>query len=188
MEEAIDVIGSIVADVRTVRLPNCAEHFDLGATIVFVESAALLEDLRTSHGGLLGEEVRAILDSGAALPGTALAAAQAGRTGFERSYLDVFEEQGVDVVIAPVNPNQPLPHGCDDIDGVPLIPATTQFTFPVNGAGVPAVALPGGFTADGLPIGFQLIGPPLSEHTLAALGEAFQADTDHHEAVPDLAP
>lgn len=185
MEEAIDVIGSIVADVRTVRLPNCAEHFDLGATIVFVESAALLEELRSTRGDLLGEEVRSFLEGGAALSGTALAAAQAGRAGFERSYLDVFEEQGADVVIAPVNPNQPLPHGCSDIDGVPLIPATTQFTFPVNGAGLPAVALPGGFAADGLPIGFQLIGPPLSEHTLAALGEAFQAETDHHEAVPE---
>ena len=187
MEEAIDVIGSTVADVRTVRLPNCAEHFDLGATVVFVESAALLEELRAAHGDLLGEEVRTILEGGAALPGTALAAAQAARAGFERSCLDVFEEQGADVVIAPVNPNQPLPHGCSDIDGVPLIPATAQFTFPVNGAGVPAVALPGGFAADGLPIGFQLIGPPLAEHTLAALGEAFQAETDHHDAVPDLA-
>ena len=186
MEEAIDVIGSIVAGVRTVHLPNCAEHFDLGATIVFVESAALLEDLRNSHGDLLGDEVRSILEGGAALSGTAFAAAQAGRAGFERSYLDVFEDQGVDVVIAPVNPNQPLPHGCSDKDGVPLIPATAQFTFPVNGAGVPAVALPGGFAADGLPIGFQLIGPPLSEHTLAVISEAFQAETDHHDVMPDL--
>ena len=186
MEEAIDVIGSIVADVRTVRLPNCAEHFDLGATIVFVESATLLEELRSSRGDQLGDEVRSILEGAAALPGTAFAAAQAGRAGFERSYLDVFDDQRVDVVIAPVNPNQPLPHDCTDIDGVPLIPATTQFTFPVNGAGVPAIALPGGFAADGLPIGFQLIGPPLSEHTLAAVGEAFQAETGHHDAVPDL--
>ncbi|MCY4632592.1 MAG: amidase [bacterium] len=187
MEEAIDVIGSLVADVRTVHLPNCAEHFDLGATVVFAESAALLEELRSTRGDLLGDEVRSILEGGAAVPGIALAAAQAGRVAFERSYLDVFEEQAVDIVIAPINPNQPLPHGSSDIDGVPLIPATAQFTFPVNGAGVPAVALPGGFAADGLPIGFQLIGPPLAEHTLAALGEAFQAETDHHDAVPDLA-
>ena len=188
MEEAIDVIGSIVADIRTVHLPNCAEHFDLGATIVFVESAALLEDLRISQGDLLGDEVRSILEGGAAVSGTSLAEAQVRRVGFERSYLDVFEDQGVDVVVTPINPNQPLPHGCTDIDGVPLIPATTQFTFPVNGAGVPAIALPGGFSGDGLPIGFQLIGPPVSERTLAAVGEAFQAETDHHEAVPELDP
>ena len=188
MEEAIDVLGPIVADVRTVRPPNSSEHFDPGATIVFVESAALLEELHSSQGDLLGDEVRSILEGGAATAGTALAAAQARRTAFERSYLDVFEEQGADAVITPVNPNRPLPHGCADVDGVPLIPATTQFTFPVNGAGLPAIALPGGFAADGLPIGFQLIGPPFSEHTLAALGEAFQTETDHHEAVPALPP
>ncbi len=186
MDEAVAVITPMVADVRTVHLPNSTEHFDAGATIVFVESAALLEELRATHRDLLGEEVRSILDGGAALAGTALAKAQAGRANFERSYLNVFEEQGVDVIIAPINPNQPLPHGCNDIDGVPLIPATTQFTFPVNGAGVPAVALPGGFANDGLPIGFQLIGPPLSENTLAAVGEAYQAETDHHNSVPDL--
>ena len=186
MEEAIDVSGTVVADVRTVHVPNSAEHFDLGATVVFVESAALLSELRSTQGHLLGEEVRSILEGGAGLPGTALAAAQAGRAGFERSCLDVFDEQGADVVITPINPNQPLPHGCTDIDGVPLIPATAQFTFPVNGAGVPAIALPGGFAADGLPIGFQLIGRPFSEHTLAVVGEVFQAETDHHRAVPDL--
>ena len=186
MEEAIDVLGTIASQVRTVRLPNCSEHFDLGATIVFAESAALLEDLVSSSGELLDNEVRSILEGGAAIPGTALATAQAKRVGIERSYLDAFEHQGVDVVVAPVNPNQPLPHGATDVDGVPLIPATTQFTFPVNGAGLPAIALPGGFAADGLPIGFQLIGPPLSEYTLAAFGEGFQSATNHHEAIPEL--
>ena len=186
MEEAIDVIGTIASQVRTVRLPNCSEHFDSGATIVFAESAALLGDLLSSKGELLDEEVRSILEGGAGIPGTAFAMAQAKRVAIERSYLDVFEQQGVDVVVAPVNPNQPLAHGCADVEGVPLIPATTQFTFPVNGAGLPAIALPGGFAADGLPIGFQLIGPPLSEYTLAALGEAFQSATNYHETVPAL--
>ena len=69
---------------------------------------------------------------------------------------------------------------------MPLIPATTQFTFPVNGAGLPAIALPGGFAADGLPIGFQVIGRPFAERTLAAVGEAFQQLTDHHARAPRL--
>jgi Asp-tRNA(Asn)/Glu-tRNA(Gln) amidotransferase A subunit family amidase len=67
---------------------------------------------------------------------------------------------------------------------VPLIPATTQFTFPINGAGLPSIALPGGFAADGLPIGFQLIGRPYSDLTLAVIGEAFQTATTHHTARP----
>ena len=100
--------------------------------------------------------------------------------------MDVFDNQGVDLIVAPVNPNQVLPHGAVELNGVPLIPATTQFTFPVNGTGLPAIALPGGFAPDGLPIGFQLIGRPFAERSLAAVGEAFQRVTDHHTHAPPV--
>ena len=186
LEEAVDALGSVVAEVRTVRVPHTAEHFDAGAAIVFAESAALLEELRSSSNELIGEEPRAIMDSGAAIPGTALAAAQARRMSFERAYLDVFDDQGVDLIVAPVNPNQVLDHGAVELGGVPLIPATTQFTFPVNAAGLPAIALPGGYAGDGMPIGFQIIGRPFADRTLAAVGEAFQRMTDHHTQAPRL--
>ena len=186
MDEAAGVLGSVVAGVRTVRVPNTAEHFDAGAAIVFAESAALLEDLRASSNDLIGEEPRAIMESGAAIPGTALAASQARRVSFERAYIDVFDEQGVDLIVAPVNPNQVLDHGAVELGGVPLIPATTQFTFPVNAAGLPAIALPGGFAADGMPIGFQIIGRPFADRTLVAVGEAFQNRTGHHARAPGL--
>ena len=186
MDEAVDVLGSVVAGVRTVRVPNTAEHFDAGAAIVFAESAALLEGLRSSSNERIGEEPRAIMDSGAAIPGTALAAAQAQRVSFERAYLDVFDDQSVDLIIAPVNPNQVLDHGAVELGGVPLIPATTQFTFPVNAAGLPAIALPGGFAGDGMPVGFQIIGRPFADRTLAAVGEVFQQRTGHHAQAPAL--
>lgn len=186
MAQAVEVLATVVAGVRTVRVPNTAEHFDAGAAIVFAESAALLEDLRASSSELIGEEPRAIMESGAAILGTALAAAQSSRVAFERAYLDVFDQQGVDLIIAPVNPNQVLDHGAVELGGVPLIPATTQFTFPVNAAGLPAIALPGGFAADGMPVGFQIIGRPFADRTLAAVGEAFQHRTGHHERAPGL--
>ncbi len=183
-DAAVEVLRPIVADVNGVQVPNSAEHTPAGVAIVFAESAALLEELRTDHPDLLGEEVGGILEAGAAISGTDLASAQAQRVAFERSCMDVFDHQGVDLVVAPVNPNQVLPHGAVELNGVPLIPATTQFTFPVNGAGLPAIALPGGFAPDGLPIGFQLIGRPFAERTLAAVGEAFQRVTDHHSHAP----
>ena len=186
MDEAIEVLGSLVARVQSAQVPNNAEHAEAGTAIVFAESAALLEGVRTEHNDLIGEEVRGILDAGAAIEGTAVASALAQRVTFERAYLDVFDDQGVDLIIAPVNPNQVLEHGAVELNGVPLIPATTQFTFPVNGAGLPAIALPGGFAPDGMPIGFQLIGRPFAERTLAAVGEAFQQLTDHHLRGPSL--
>ncbi len=188
MEDAITVLSSIVAGVRNVRVPNTAEHFESGAAIVFAESAALLEKLRDASGELIGDEANGIISDGAAIPGTVLARAHAQRTAIERSYMNVFDEQGIDLLIAPVNPNQTLAHGTNDIAGVPLIPSTTQFTFPINGTGLPAIALPGGFASDGMPIGFQLIARPFADQTLIAAGDRFQSKTDHHLRTPSLAP
>jgi len=186
MEEAAEVLGAIMSGVKAVKVPNTAEHLDSGAAIVFAESASLLADLRETAGEKIGEEARAIMEDGAAIPATAFAAAQAQRVVIQRAYNNVFEEQQVDLIIAPVNPNQVLEYGATDVGGVPLIPATTQFTFPVNGSGLPAISLPGGFAADGLPIGFQLIGRGFDERTLAAVGEAFQAKTEHHLQSPGM--
>ncbi len=186
MDAAIEVLRTVVRNVTSADVPNSAEHAEIGLAIVVSEAAALLEGLRTEHNDLIGHEVREILGAGAEIPATVLASAQAQRVSFERACGEVFDDQGADLIVAPVNPNQVVPHGAVELGGVPLIPATTQFTFPVNGAGLPAIALPGGFAHDGLPIGFQLIGRPFAERTLAAVGEAFQRETDHHLRVPQL--
>jgi aspartyl-tRNA(Asn)/glutamyl-tRNA(Gln) amidotransferase subunit A len=57
------------------------------------------------------------------------------------------------------------------------------FTCPVNVAGLPALSLPAGFNADGLPVGVQLVGKPDGEETLFAIGAAFQQLTDYHTKV-----
>jgi Asp-tRNA(Asn)/Glu-tRNA(Gln) amidotransferase A subunit family amidase len=51
---------------------------------------------------------------------------------------------------------------------------------------LPALALPAGFSRDGLPLGIQLVGRPRSEYWLFALGDAFQRVTDHHERRPPM--
>ena len=59
-----------------------------------------------------------------------------------------------------------------------------RFTVPANLAGLPALTLPCGFGADGMPIGAQLIGPVFSDARLLAVGHAYQQVTDYHTKRP----
>lgn len=58
------------------------------------------------------------------------------------------------------------------------------FTAAVNLAGVPGISIPCGFSKEGLPIGFQLIGSHLSESKLFQVGHAYQQLTDWHTKNP----
>jgi aspartyl-tRNA(Asn)/glutamyl-tRNA(Gln) amidotransferase subunit A len=58
------------------------------------------------------------------------------------------------------------------------------YTLPVNLAGIPAISVPGGFTADGLPLGLQLMAPHLEEERLLQAAFAFEQATEHHKRRP----
>ena len=58
------------------------------------------------------------------------------------------------------------------------------FTVSANLAGLPAISLPCGVDADGLPIGCQLTARRWEEDTLLAAGAALQARTDWHRRRP----
>jgi aspartyl-tRNA(Asn)/glutamyl-tRNA(Gln) amidotransferase subunit A len=61
------------------------------------------------------------------------------------------------------------------------------YTISCNLAGLPGLSVPCGFTRENLPVGLQLLGPPLGEPTLLGLAAAYQRATDWHRRRPPLA-
>jgi len=57
---------------------------------------------------------------------------------------------------------------------------------PASLAGVPAIALPCGFSGDGLPIGLQLAGRPFDEPAVLRAAHAYEQSTDWHTRRPSL--
>jgi aspartyl-tRNA(Asn)/glutamyl-tRNA(Gln) amidotransferase subunit A len=94
----------------------------------------------------------------------------------------------VDVIIAPASRAVAPTIEETDIgaapEAEPAIQAITRFLRPVNYLGLPVLVVPAGHSAQGLPIGLQLIGRPFGDEILIALGAALQAVTDHHRRVP----
>jgi Asp-tRNA(Asn)/Glu-tRNA(Gln) amidotransferase A subunit family amidase len=52
---------------------------------------------------------------------------------------------------------------------------------------MPAMSVPAGFTADGLPVGIEFVAKPYDEPTVFRLGYAFEQST-HHRRAPDSTP
>ena len=94
----------------------------------------------------------------------------------------------VDVLIAPTLPIAAPPVGARevDIDGRahPMRASLIRYTRPFNVSGHPAASVPCGFTADGLPIGMQVIGRSFDEATVLRVADAYQRVTDWHTRRP----
>ena len=66
----------------------------------------------------------------------------------------------------------------------PELDNTGQF----NAYGIPAISVPCGFTAAGLPVGLMIAGPRFSESRVLALANAYERATEWHTRKPALTP
>ena len=88
---------------------------------------------------------------------------------FERVYAD-----GVDAILTPATPSAAFAIG-EKGSGDPVeMYLNDIFTVTVNMAGLPGIAVPAGSSAEGLPLGLQLIGRPFDEETLFSLGAVME--------------
>ena len=104
------------------------------------------------------------------------------RTLIRRDFERAFEQ--VDLLAAPMSPTVAFPLGAK-LDDPRAMHLADIFAVGAPLAGLPALALPAGFSA-GLPVGFQLMGPALSDVQLLEVAQAFQERTDFHLRTPDL--
>ncbi|MEM6469105.1 MAG: Asp-tRNA(Asn)/Glu-tRNA(Gln) amidotransferase subunit GatA [Planctomycetota bacterium] len=89
----------------------------------------------------------------------------------------------VDLMLGPVTPTPAFELG-DKVDDPLQMYLCDLFTVGANLAGVPAIALPGGFDSRGLPLGIQLQAPALEESRLFFAASAYQSITDFHSKRP----
>lgn len=89
----------------------------------------------------------------------------------------------VDLLLMPTHPMPAFAFGAFDDDKLQM-DLQDYFTCAANLAGIPAISLPCGFVSDGLPIGFQLVGPHLSESLLYQTAHAYEQQTAWHTMHP----
>lgn len=93
------------------------------------------------------------------------------RTLVRRQMDDILRD--CDLILSPVAPTTAYKAGSKTADPMEMYLGDI-YTVPVNIAGVPALSLPCGAGADGMPVGMQLIGRPFSEPLLYRAAYAFE--------------
>ena len=111
--------------------------------------------------------------------------AQKVRRLIAREFEEAFKK--VDVICGPTAPTTAFEIGAKAEDPVQMYLGDI-FTIPAPLAGLPALSIPCGFDAAGLPVGLQLMGRHFSEGALLGAAHRYQQATDWHLRVPTETP
>jgi aspartyl-tRNA(Asn)/glutamyl-tRNA(Gln) amidotransferase subunit A len=161
------------AQIIPIRLPDMQAINIAGRTILLGEAAAILghEDLQN-----FGADVRALLEQGRSLPATEYVKATQVRRTMREEFTSVWND--VDCLITPTTPITAPTIGVNEVEiegqSEDVRFASTRFVRPFNVLGIPAISIPCGFVAHGLPIGLQLVSKAFSEAHLLRLAAGFE--------------
>lgn len=181
LEAATAVLADAGATVTPVTIPMYSVLKDAAFQGFLAEAFAYHKDDLASRWFDYGAAARMALGAGAFVSGADYVQAQRVRRVGQRLLADLFTE--IDLLITPTVAGGAMP-----IEGLDLSAIIDSVHTPTwNATGHPALALPVGFTATGLPLSMQIVGRPFEEAAVLGAGHAYQQRTDWHRTVPPMA-
>ncbi|MBD3885173.1 amidase [Phormidium tenue FACHB-886] len=175
IDSEVEAVFQQAIDQIAAHCPLKRAHPDCSmATFAFekLRAATLLHKQKhhyEKYSHLLSESVRWNIERGIGISAADLLQAEAERDRLYLNFLRFFERYDVLATVAASVP--PYPHTQPEILKINGISQRTiidylTITYTISLTGLPAVSIPCGWTASGLPIGMQLIGKPGGEATL----------------------
>ena len=189
VQAALASYEKLGAQLVEVEIENIHGNISAQLTIESAEPSTYHQRWMRERPQDYGDDVRTLLEVGEMLLATHYLQAQRYRTLLRNEFINAFRT--VDAFVCPTLPFTATKLGATTVvieNGVEedMLSAIMQFTGVASLTGLPALNVPCGFDAAGLPIGMQLIGRPFDEATLFRMGHAFQTATDFHLRAPDL--
>ena len=171
-----------VADIEEIQIPDMP-YEAITRTILNVESASAFEDFIQSGeaSGLTAPE-----DHFGPYARTSILATDYVKALRLRKKMAVMADEAMapyDAVIAPTRSTVASPID-REFRGAIRGNARDIMGAVGNGAGLPSVSVPSGFTDDGLPTGIQFMGRAYDENVILAVARAYQSLTDWHTRHP----
>ncbi|MGH7307411.1 MAG: amidase [Candidatus Rokuibacteriota bacterium] len=184
VQVAVDQLSRLEAQVKTVKIPLLSEKIDARypLTILLYEFNQMVGDTvrATSRKDLFGPAVHASIAQGEKISRDTYEAAVRQRPREVAEIREVFKE--VDALIMPTH-GFVAPPLTVDADGNPR---ARQFTAPISFTGFPALSVPCGFAANGMPIGMQIVANDLRERVMFRIAAAYERATEFHRQRPAI--
>jgi aspartyl-tRNA(Asn)/glutamyl-tRNA(Gln) amidotransferase subunit A len=187
MQESLEALESLGARVIELEVPDPQRLLDLSNMISQPEVASV-------HGRWLRERPqdysiwRAAIEPGVGVAASSYLDAQMARPRLTREFVDAVFGR-VDLLHAPVyaKPVPTIAEATPRSPGdIPRVQAISRNNRPANFLGIPSLSVPAGFSSNGLPVAFQLMGRPFAEPLLLRVGDAYQRVTNWHRRAPEL--
>ena len=177
---AVSTIEQLGARAVPIDLPHAGEAA-LARTLHLVEAASCHEVRLRTQGDQIGAGLRTRLERASSYAAIDYLKALRLRTVMMDEAKQAFTS--CDVFIAPTDRGLPA-----RIESAPSTATAGPTTFFASMTGLPALAVPCGFSSGSppLPISMQLHAPPFGESVLFRVGRAYQQVTDWHARIPTI--